>query len=75
MMNDNELKAVSEFYRRTHDLLQDGYRVMFAHVVDGLYLSKFVHRNGNRVMLTLSLQNGRLSQTKNGKMQFVTQVL
>ena len=75
MLKDNELKAVSEFYRLTHDLLQDGYRTMFAHVVDGMYLSKFVHRNGNRVMLTLSLQDGRLSQTKNGKVQFTTQVL
>lgn len=69
------LLAVGEFYRLSNDLLKDGYKVMFSHVVDKLYFSRFMHRNGNRVTLSLNLDNGQLSQTKNGKVQFTTQVL
>lgn len=67
MMSVEQLLAVREFYRLSNDLLHDGYQVMFAHIIDKLYLSRFVHRNGNRVTLILNLDNGQLSQTKNGK--------
>lgn len=74
MMPVEHLLAVGEFYRLSNDLINDGYKVMFAHVINKLYLSRFVHRNGNRVTLSLNLDNGQLSQTKNGKVCFTSQV-
>ena len=70
MLKDNDLKAVCEFNERIHSLITDGYSIVFNHQVAGLYFAKLVHRNGNRVSIRLSLDDGILSQTTNGKITF-----
>lgn len=67
MTEIQKLDAVGAFYRRIHDLQEDGYYTLFAYAEAGLYFYKLVHRNGNRVSVRLSLKDGRLSQFKNGK--------
>lgn len=70
MLNNKNLMAVCAFNERIHSLITDGYSIVFNHQVAGLYFAKLVHRNGNRVSIRLSLDDGILSQTTNGKITF-----
>lgn len=69
-MSNEQLKAVSAYYVRAHSIKEDGYETMFAYRLRDSYFSKFVHRNGNRITLKLSLNDCILSQTTNGEEVF-----
>lgn len=70
MLTREQLLAVCAYHRRADDLLRDGYQTIFAHVIDGLYLSKYRNRHGNTIILKLTLSDGILSQSRNGKEVF-----
>lgn len=67
MMTDLQIKAVGAYQKRVLDLLYDGYNVLFAHVTEAMYFCKLWHRNGNYVIVKLTLKDGILSQSTNGK--------
>lgn len=75
MTEQQKLEAVGAFYRRIHDLQEDGYYTLFAYSDAGLYFYKLVHGNGNRVSVRLSLKDGELSQSKNGKVCYSAKML
>ena len=66
-MSVDLIMAVGAYQKRVHDLLSDGYQLLFSHVTETMYVCKLWHRNGNRVFIKLTLKDGILSQSTNGK--------
>lgn len=70
MSQELQLKALAAFNERVQGLLNDGFIVMFSYHDETLVFVKLVHRNGNRVAVSLNLTNGRIKQDTNGKIVF-----
>ena len=67
-MNKNErakLEGLAIYYGRLLDLQNDGYRVIVSYNDNRLVLNKLRHHNGNRIVLKLTFEDGRISQTTN----------
>lgn len=73
-MSNEQLLAVSAYNVRADSIKKEGYRVLFDYRFPDFYMTKFVHRNGNRITLHLSLKHGVLSQTTNKKEVFRSQM-
>ena len=67
MISENLTMAVVAYQKRVHDLLSDGYQILFSHITETMYVCKLWHRNGKRVFIKLTLKDGILSQSTNGK--------
>lgn len=70
MSQEFQLKALAAYNERVQGLLNDGFIVMFSYQDETLVFVKLVHRNGNRVAVSLNLTNGRIKQDTNGKIVF-----
>lgn len=70
MSQDFQLKALAAYNERVQGLLNDGFIVMFSYHDETLVFVKLVHRNGNRVAVSLNITNGRIKQDTNGKIVF-----
>ena len=66
--------AVSAYNMRVDSLKREGYAITFETHDDGLYFTKLVHGNGNRVDVRFSLKDGYLSQSTNGQTVFSDKV-
>lgn len=67
-MNKNErakLEGLAIYYGRLQDLINDGYHVIVTYNDQRLVINKLRHHNGNRIVLKLTFDDGRISQTKN----------
>lgn len=67
MSQELQLKALAAFNERVQGFLNDGFFVMFTYHDETLIFVKLVHRNGNRVAVSLNVTNGRIKQDTNGK--------
>lgn len=65
-----QLKALAAFNERVQGLLNDGFIVMFSYHDETLIFVKLVHRNGNRVAVSLNITDGRIKQDTNGKIVY-----
>lgn len=63
--NDARLKGLAIYQGRLQDLLNDGYHVIVTYSDRHLVLNKLRHHNGNKIVLKLTLDDGRISQTTN----------
>ena len=70
-----QLLALASYNCRVHELIHEGYRKVFSYAVAGLYCSRLVHNNGNRVFVRYSEDDGIMFQTTNGKEVFRDKVL
>lgn len=67
-MNKNErtkLEGLAIYYGRLQDLINDGYHVVVAYNDQRLVLNKLRHHNGNKIVLKLTFDDGRISQLTN----------
>ena len=63
--NDTQLKGLAIYQGRLQDLLNDGYHVIVSFNDNRIVLNKLRHHNGNRIVLKLTFDDGRISQTTN----------
>lgn len=63
--NDTQLKGLAIYQERLQDLLNDGYHVIVSYNDNRLVLNKLRHHNGNRIVLKLTFDDGRISQHTN----------
>lgn len=59
---DKRLVSLAAFQKRVQGFVEDGYRLMFTAELPTSKCCKMVHRNGNRVLLTLDLKTYEISQ-------------
>lgn len=67
-MNKNErakLEGLAIYYGRLQDLINDGYHVVVTYNDQRLVLNKLRHHNGNKIVLKLTFDDGRISQLTN----------
>lgn len=63
--NDTQLKGLAIYQGRLQDLLNDGYHVIVTYNDQRLVINKLRHHNGNRIVLKLTFNDGRISQSTN----------
>ena len=63
--NDTQLKGLAIYQGRLQDLLNDGYHVIVSYNDNRLVLNKLRHHNGNKIVLKLTFDDGRISQLTN----------
>lgn len=67
-MNKNErakLEGLAIYYGRLQDLINDGYHVIVTYNDQRLVINKLRHHNGNKIVLKLTFDDGRISQLTN----------
>ena len=72
--NDTNLKGLSILYQRMEDLQKDGYDIVTNYQDNNLFLVKLRHRNGKRITLKYSAENGIVSQSTNNIQNFSNKV-
>lgn len=60
--SDKRLVSLAAFQKRVQGFVKDGYRLQFKAFLPTSINYKMVHRNGNRVLLTLNLKTYEISQ-------------
>lgn len=68
------LKGLSILYQRVEDLKKDGYDIVTNYQDNNLFLVKLRHRNGKRITLKYSAENGIVSQSTNNVQNFSDKV-
>lgn len=68
--NDTNLKGLSILYQRMEDLQKDGYDIVTNYQDNNLFLVKLRHRNGKRITLKYSAEDGIVSQSTNNVQNF-----
>lgn len=68
--NDTNLKGLSILYQRMEDLQKDGYDIVTNYQDNNLFLVKLRHRNGKRITLKYSAEDGIVSQSTNNIQNF-----
>lgn len=63
--NDTQLKGLAIYQGRLQDLLNDGYHVIVTYNDQRLVINKLRHHNGNKIVLKLTFDDGRISQLTN----------
>lgn len=72
-LNDKQMNAVSEYYRRIDELRKDGFRLSFdsSKLMDtGVYAAYLVHHNGTKVRLFCYLLKHKLVQKTNERIVY-----
>lgn len=64
------LKGLSILYQRMEDLKKDGYDIVTNYQDNNLFLVKLRHRNGKRITLKYSAEDGIVSQSTNNVQNF-----
>lgn len=59
---DKRLISLAAFQKRVQGFVKDGYHLLFTADLPTTKCCKMVHRNGNRVLLTLDLKTYEISQ-------------
>ena len=72
--NDTNLKGLSILYQRMEDLKKDGYDIVTNYQDNHLCLVKLRHRNGKRITLKYSDEDGIVSQSTNNIQNFSNKV-
>lgn len=72
--NDTNLKGLSILYQRMEDLKKDGYDIVANYQDNNLFLVKLRHRNGKRITLKYSAEDGIVSQSTNNIQNFSNKV-
>lgn len=72
--NNANLKGLSILYQRVEDLKKDGYDIIANYQDNNLCLVKLRHRNGKRITLKYSAENGIVSQSTNNVQNFSNKV-
>lgn len=72
--NDTNLKGLSILYQRMEDLQKDGYDIVTNYQDNNLFLVKLRHRNGKRITLKYSAEDGIVSQSTNNIQNFSNKV-
>lgn len=72
--NNANLKGLSILYQRMEDLKKDGYDIVANYQDNNLFLVKLRHRNGKRITLKYSAENGIVSQSTNNIQNFSNKV-
>lgn len=72
--NDTNLKGLSILYQRMEDLKKDGYDIVTNYQDNNLFLVKLRHRNGKRITLKYSTEDGIVSQSTNNIQNFSNKV-
>ena len=63
--SDDRIKCLAALTERVQGFLDDGYHIIINYKSDDLCLVKLRHHNGNRIQLTLRLNDRILEQTTN----------
>lgn len=71
---DANLKGLSILYQRMEDLKKDGYDIVTNYQDNNLFLVKLRHRNGKRITLKYSAEDGIVSQSTNNIQNFSNKV-
>lgn len=72
--NNANLKGLSILYQRVEDLKKDGYDIITNYQDNNLCIVKLRHRNGKRITLKYSAENGIVSQSTNNVQNFSNKV-
>lgn len=72
--NNTNLKGLSILYQRVEDLKKDGYDIITNYQDNSLCIVKLRHRNGKRITLKYSAENGIVSQSTNNVQNFSNKV-
>lgn len=72
--NNTKLKGLSILYQRMEDLKKDGYDVVTNYHDNNLCIVKLRHRNGKRITLKYSTEDGIVSQSTNNIQNFSNKV-
>lgn len=72
--NNANLKGLSILYQRVEDLKKDGYDIITNYQDNNLCIIKLRHRNGKRITLKYSAENGIVSQSTNNVQNFSNKV-
>ena len=72
--NDTNIKGLSILYQRMEDLKKDGYDIVANYQDNNLFLVKLRHRNGKRITLKYSAEDGIVSQSTNNIQNFSNKV-
>ena len=72
--NDTNIKGLSILYQRMEDLEKDGYEIVTNYQDNNLFLVKLRHRNGKRITLKYSAEDGIVSQSTNNIQNFSNKV-
>lgn len=72
--NDTNIKGLSILYQRMEDLKKDGYDIVTNYQDNNLFLVKLRHRNGKRITLKYSAEDGIVSQSTNNIQNFSNKV-
>lgn len=72
--NNANLKGLSILYQRVEDLKKDGYDIITNYQDNNLCIVKLRHRNGKRITLKYSTENGIVSQSTNNVQNFSNKV-
>lgn len=72
--NNANLKGLSILYQRVEDLKKDGYDIITNYQDNNLCIVKLRHRNGKRITLKYSAENGIVSQSTNNIQNFSNKV-
>lgn len=72
--NDTNLKGLSILCQRMEDLKKDGYDIVTNYQDNNLFLVKLRHRNGKRITLKYSAEDGIVSQSTNNIQNFSNKV-
>lgn len=72
--NDTNLKGLSILFQRMEDLKKDGYDIVTNYQDNNLCIVKLRHRNGKRITLKYSAEDGIVSQSTNNVQNFSNKV-
>lgn len=72
--NNANLKGLSILYQRVEDLKKDGYDIITNYQDNNICIVKLRHRNGKRITLKYSAENGIVSQSTNNVQNFSNKV-
>lgn len=72
--NNAYLKGLSILYQRMEDLKKDGYNIVANYQDNNICLIKLRHKNGKRITLKYSAENGTVSQSTNNVQNFSNKV-
>lgn len=72
--SDDKLKCLAALAERVQGFLDDGYHIIVNYKSDDLCLVKLRHHNGNRIQLTLRINDGTLEQTTNNIKNYTRKV-
>lgn len=72
--NSYQNKALASLQNRLQGLLDDGYLVWYSYDNYEAIVRFLKHKNGNRVILFYSIEDGTITQYTNGKKVFSSKV-